>query len=55
MSCPNCKRSSLVEITLKIASRSVTMQNCSGCDSRWWQSEGEALHLPGVLALASGR
>lgn len=55
MSCPKCKRSGLVEISLNIAARSVTMKNCSSCDSRWWQSEGESLHLPGVLALASQR
>lgn len=55
MSCPKCKRSELVEISLNIAARSVTMKNCSSCDSRWWQSEGESLPLPGVLALASQR
>lgn len=55
MSCPNCKKTTLVEITLKIAARSVTMRNCSGCDSRWWVSDGEALPLPGVLALAAQR
>lgn len=53
MSCPKCKKAGLVEISLTIAARSVTMKNCSNCDSRWWQSEGESLHLPGVLALAS--
>ena len=56
MSCPKCKKSGLVEISLQIAARAVTMTNCSSCDSRWWQSaEGESLHLPGVLALASQR
>ena len=55
MSCPRCKKSGLVEITLNIATRPVTMQNCSSCDSRWWHSEGESLPLPGVLALASQR
>ncbi|MGQ0520725.1 MAG: hypothetical protein ACT4PX_06215 [Actinomycetota bacterium] len=52
MSCPKCKRSSLTEIALTIGDRPVTMRNCSGCDSRWWASEGEALHLHGVLELA---
>ena len=55
MSCPKCKKSGLVEITLNIATRPVTMRNCSSCDSRWWQSEGESLRLPSVLALASQR
>lgn len=55
MSCPKCKRSGLVEISLTIAARPVTMRNCSSCDSRWWNSEGESLRLPGVLALAAQR
>jgi len=55
MNCPKCNKSGLVEITLNIATRPFTMRNCSSCDSRWWQSEGESLRLPGVLALASQR
>lgn len=55
MSCPKCNKAGLVEITLTIGARPVTMQNCSSCDSRWWRSEGRALQLPGVLALASQR
>jgi len=53
MLCPNCNKTGVVEIMLTISSRPVTMQNCSGCDSRWWKSEGEALPLRRVLALAS--
>lgn len=53
MLCPNCKRSGVVEITLTISSHPVTVQNCSGCDSRWWQSDGEAVPLRKVLALAA--
>lgn len=55
MVCPKCKKTGLVEISLNIATRTVTMRNCSSCDTRWWHSEGEALPLPGVLALASRR
>ena len=55
MHCPRCKRSRLVEIVLKIGDRPVRMRNCSGCDTRWWDSEGEALELPGVLELASAK
>ncbi|HEX2699633.1 MAG TPA: hypothetical protein VHM89_05440 [Acidimicrobiales bacterium] len=55
MSCPKCKKSGLVEISLRIADRPVTMQNCSSCDSRWWRSGDESLRLPGVLALAAQR
>jgi hypothetical protein len=38
-----------------IAQRKVTMKSCSHCDTRWWDSEGESLGLPGVLELASVR
>ena len=55
MSCPKCKRSTLTEIALKIGDRPVSMRNCSACDSRWWESEGESLRLDGVLQLASRR
>lgn len=54
MDCPRCKRSRLVEIALKIGTRSVRMRNCSACDSRWWDSDGRALALRNVLDLASG-
>ncbi len=55
MSCPNCNGSSLIEIALNIGDHPVRMRNCSGCDSRWWDSDGRALHLHGVLELASRR
>ncbi|HET7490023.1 MAG TPA: hypothetical protein VFJ85_19020 [Acidimicrobiales bacterium] len=55
MSCPKCKKSGLVEISLTIKDRAVTMRNCSACDTRWWHSDGEPVELPGVLELASQR
>jgi DNA polymerase III alpha subunit (gram-positive type) len=55
MRCPRCKVSQLVEISVHMAGRDVTMRSCSRCDTRWWDSEGERLELPGVLALASRR
>ncbi len=55
MTCPRCKASRLVEIKLTIDERAVTMRSCSRCDTRWWDSEGEALQLPGVLELARNR
>ena len=53
MSCPRCNKRGLVEITLTIGARAVTMRNCSTCDTRSWHSEGETLNLPHVLELAS--
>ena len=55
MHCPRCNRSRLVEIALKVGDRQLRMRNCSNCDTRWWDSEGEALELPGVLELASSK
>ena len=55
MTCPRCKTSRLVEIELSIDKRPVTMRSCSRCDTRWWDSEGEPLPLPGVLELAGNR
>lgn len=55
MICPKCNKSSLVEIGLTVGKRPVRMRNCSACDSRWWDSEGESLQLPGVLQLASSK
>lgn len=55
MHCPRCKRSRLVEIALKIGNRPVRMRNCSSCDTRWWDSDGKAMPLTGVLQLASSK
>ncbi len=55
MTCPRCKASKLVEISTRMGDRTVTMRSCSRCDTRWWDSAGEPLELPGVLALASRR
>jgi transcriptional regulator NrdR family protein len=55
MSCPKCKTSTLTVIALNIGEKPITMRNCSGCDTRWWDSEGESLKLPGVLELAARR
>ncbi|MGH9281659.1 MAG: hypothetical protein ACRD0S_01845 [Acidimicrobiales bacterium] len=52
MSCPKCKTSSITAIALNIGDRPVRMRNCSGCDTRWWDSDGESLPLHGVLELA---
>ena len=55
MSCPRCKKSTLVEIALTIGKRPVRMRNCSACDSRWWDTEGEALQLSGILEMAASK
>ena len=47
--CPRCS-SSLTEIRLEQAGRLMVMRSCSTCDSRWWQRDGEDVHLGSVLA-----
>jgi hypothetical protein len=46
--CERC-RNTLVEISLTIGERPVTMRSCARCDRRSWSSEGESLALGGVL------
>ena len=53
--CPRCHAGRLVEIALNVGERQVRMQSCSRCDTRWWDSDGEKLPLPGVLELAAAR
>lgn len=55
MTCPRCKASRLVEIGVTVGERQLTMRSCSACDSRWWDSDGKALALPGVIELATAR
>ena len=47
--CPRCS-AKLVEIRLDQAGRAMVMRSCSTCDSRWWQSDGENVALPSILA-----
>jgi transcriptional regulator NrdR family protein len=53
MHCPRCRKARLVEITLTVQGASVRMRSCSTCDTRWWDREGEAIDLAGVLDLAT--
>lgn len=55
MTCPRCKVGRPVEIGFTVGGRKVTMHSCSRCASRWWDSEGSDLALPGVLELAAAR
>lgn len=53
MTCPVCRRTRLVEISLTLSERSLVMRNCSSCDTRWWHDEGQPTGLPRVLELAA--
>ena len=55
MTCPTCQRGHLVEIGVTLSEHRVTMHNCSRCETRWWDREGETVDLGGVLALVPAR
>jgi hypothetical protein len=55
MTCPDCRASGVVEIRVQLDETSITMQSCSGCDSRHWYRNGEAIGLQGVLAMVPRR
>jgi len=55
MSCPICRASKLVEISLSLGPSTVVMKSCSRCDTRWWAENGEQVGLDGVLELAATR
>ncbi len=44
-----------MEIALNVAERKVRMRSCSNCDTRWWDSDGHGVALPGILELAAAR
>ncbi|MDA8392605.1 MAG: hypothetical protein M0Z87_07355 [Actinomycetota bacterium] len=51
--CPVCRQSSMVQISLTVASSPVLMESCSYCDSRRWSAGGAPAALSQVLELAS--
>ena len=55
MTCPDCRASGVVEIRVQLAETSITMQSCSGCESRRWYRNGEAIGLHSVLAMVPRR
>lgn len=55
MTCSRCREGRLVEIGLNVGERRVRMRSCSECDTRWWDSDGTGIALPGLLELATAR
>ena len=53
MACPVCRTRQLVEITVTLKKREVTLHSCSNCDTRWWDSDGEQVPIGSLLDLAS--
>ncbi|HEX2047435.1 MAG TPA: hypothetical protein VHF27_06705 [Acidimicrobiales bacterium] len=44
-----------MEIGLNLRDQQVTMHSCSACENRWWETAGERLSLPSVLALVAAK
>jgi hypothetical protein len=55
MTCPSCRSTELVKISLRVHDEPVTMHSCSGCENRWWEKAGVRVGLPSVLELVSAR
>jgi hypothetical protein len=53
MACPVCRARQLVEISVTLKERKVTLRSCSGCYTKWWESDGERLPLDSLLELAA--
>ncbi len=53
MSCPVCTADHVIEISLSLLEREVTMHSCPRCDTRWWDESGDRIALDHVLDLAS--
>lgn len=57
MGCPRCAARQLVEISVTLSDRTVTLHSCSHCETKWWD-EGrgsEVIELRDVLSLATAR
>jgi Zn-finger nucleic acid-binding protein len=52
MSCPVCT-ADVIQISMSLLERQVTMHSCPRCDTRWWDEGGDRLALVEVLDLAS--
>ena len=52
MNCPVCRTSHMVEISVNLKGRQVSMYACSACETRWWESEGDRIPVENVYELA---
>jgi len=55
MTCPGCRSGGVVEIGMQLEEKLVTMHSCSGCEARWWDSDGEVVGLRSVLNMVPRR
>lgn len=55
MHCPLCRAARVVAITMNVNERQLTLRSCSGCEVKWWESDGRNVGLPTVLNHARTR
>ena len=54
--CPRCTARQLVEISVTISEKTVTLHSCSRCETKWWdEGAGDTIELRDVLDLATVR
>lgn len=53
LSCPRCGAKDVININLTLEKgERVAFYSCHRCEKRWWDKEGEAVGLDGVLDAA---
>lgn len=53
LSCPRCGAKDVININLSLEKGDrVAFYSCHRCEKRWWNKEGEAVGLDGVLDAA---
>jgi len=50
MTCPHCRAAVVLEINTTIAGRHYTMHSCPGCETRWWDRDGQHVALDRILS-----
>ena len=55
MPCPVCVDKKLVEILVTVGEHDLVLRNCSQCETKWWECDGQQVELHGVLEAAAVR
>lgn len=54
LTCVSCGQSSVIEIEMKLPDGTeVVFCSCHVCEARWWDKEGEAVSVEGIIDLVS--
>ncbi len=54
LTCVSCGQRSVIEIEMKLPDGTeVVFCSCHVCEARWWDKEGEAVSVDGIINLVS--